>query len=90
MPASLQEEQRSAAMVELRELKTAVADTEPVGPLLACARTLDQLSAVSKKQAKDKEHGKYKRALGLGRSRAGEGRSNQYVTLRIACTCLAC
>ena len=42
-PPSLQEEQLSAAMVELRELKTAVADTEPVGPLLACARTLDQV-----------------------------------------------
>lgn len=41
-----QSESESAAEAELRELKESLADTPPVGALVKCARTLDQVRSM--------------------------------------------
>ena len=47
-PTPSQAESLSPSEVELRALKSSLADTQPVGGLLACARTLDQGKALLK------------------------------------------
>ena len=42
----VQDESETASDVELRELKESLADTPPVGALVKCARTLDQVKSI--------------------------------------------
>ena len=42
-PPVSQEDSETVSEIELRELKESLADTPPVGALVKCARTLDQV-----------------------------------------------
>ncbi|KAI9495055.1 GNAT acetyltransferase 2-domain-containing protein [Zychaea mexicana] len=46
LPVKSAEEQKTEEEMELDELKESLADTEPVGSLVKCARTVDQAKAV--------------------------------------------
>ena len=48
VPPRSKEDPLPANMQELKELKESLADTQPVGSLLNCCKTLDQAKAVLK------------------------------------------
>nr|XP_054761820.1 RNA cytidine acetyltransferase-like [Lytechinus pictus] len=48
VPHKTKEESQSPAEIELKELKASLQDTQPVGALINCAKTLDQAKALLK------------------------------------------